>query len=72
MDMNRNIYEGWTPQDFVEALQPQLDTIMSGRSWKKPFETKEDLYEWIKENQPYYKRPIKEVNQYFSKRYNLW
>lgn len=71
LNMQRDVYEGWTPTDFVMQLQPQLDMIMTGQSWLQPFKTKKDLVAWIKENQPYYKKPIPEVNTYFAKRYNL-
>ena len=70
-DMNRNVWEGWTPQDFINELEPSLDVIMEGKSWQKKFENKKDMVEWIKSNQPYYKKSIPEVNNYFTKKYNL-
>lgn len=70
-DMNRNVWEGWTPQDFIDELEPSLEVIMKGQSWQKPFTNKKDMVEWIKDNQPYYKKSIKEVNDYFAKKYNL-
>lgn len=70
-DMHRNVHEGWTPYDFIVHLQPQLDIIMSGQSWLRPFTSKKDMAVWIKDNQPYYKKPIPEVNTYFAKRYSL-
>lgn len=70
-DMNRNVWEGWTPQDFINELEPSLSVIMEGKSWQKKFENKKDMVEWIKSNQPYYKKSIPEVNNYFAKKYNL-
>lgn len=70
-NLNRNVWEGWTPQDFINDLMPSFDMIMSGQSWKKPFKTKEEIKEWCKENQPYYKKAIPEVNNFFIKRANL-
>ena len=67
-DMNRNVWEGWTPQDFINELEPSLDVIMEGKSWQKKFENKKDMVEWIKSNQPYYKKSIPEVNNYFTKK----
>lgn len=67
--LNREIWEGWTAQDFVKHLEPEIQCIMSGQSWKKPFQTKEELIAYIQDNQPYYKKPIPEVNQYFINRY---
>lgn len=70
-DMNRNVWEDWTPQDFINELEPSLSVIMEGKSWQKKFENKKDMVEWIKSNQPYYKKSIPEVNNYFAKKYNL-
>lgn len=65
------IWEGWTVLDFVEALDDNLRLIMVGRSWRKPFTTKEQLKLWCMDNQPYYKKHIPEVVDYFAKVYNL-
>ena len=35
--IDKHIWEGWTVKDFIEALKPELDLIMTGRSWRKPF-----------------------------------
>ena len=70
-NMNRNVCEGWTPVDFIRELQPTLDLIMQGNSYIRPFTTKKDMTKWIVDNQPYYKKPISEVNSYFAKRYGL-
>lgn len=40
IDLQKHIWEGWTVGDFVERLAPELDRIMSGRSWRRPFTTK--------------------------------
>ena len=37
--MTKHIWEGWTVQDFVDALEPQFRQIMSGGSWQSPFKT---------------------------------
>ncbi|MFI3115324.1 MAG: hypothetical protein R3Y12_04190 [Clostridia bacterium] len=70
-DLNRNIWEGWTPRDFIDSIQSSLDMVMSGNSWRKPFENKEDLCRYIAEEQPYYKEKILEVEEYFISRYKL-
>ena len=69
--MDRHIWEGWTVRDFIEALQPQLDMIMGGKSWKKPLSTKAELTKWCADNQPYYKKAIPEVVQFFADRYEI-
>lgn len=69
--VNREVWEGWTVRDFIEALEPQADMIMSGRSWHKPFRTREELKAWCGDNQPYYKKPVPEVVAFFAKKYRL-
>ena len=69
--LNKEIYEGWTVGDFIENLQPQADMIMNGNSWKQPFKTKAELRKWVGENQPYYKKPVPDVVNYFAERYGL-
>ena len=68
---NRVVWEGWTVRNFIEDMQWQLDMIMKGESYIRPFMTKKELVEFVKDNQPYYKKSIPEVNEYFAKRYNL-
>ena len=71
IDTSRHIWEGWTVQDFIDSLQPQLDIIMAGRSWRKPLQSRDDLEAWCADNQPYYKKPILEVVQFFVDRYGI-
>lgn len=71
INLTRMIWEGWTAQDFVNELQPQLDMIMHGQSWQQPFTTKTQLKEACRDMQPYYKKHIPEVVSYFAKRYGL-
>jgi hypothetical protein len=65
VNMNKHIWEGWTVGSFIEELEPQFNQIMSGGSWKKPFKTKEEVKAWCMDNQPYYKKNIPEVVNYF-------
>lgn len=58
MDLERNIYEGWRPIDFINELEPSFIAIMSGQSWHKPFKTSNELKKWCMDNQPYYKKHI--------------
>lgn len=68
---DREVWEGWTVRNFIEDMEWQLDSIMNGESYIRPFKTKKELVEHIKDVQPYYKKSIPEVNEYFAKRYNL-
>ena len=69
--LQREVWEGWTVQDFIDEMSPQVDMIMRGESWIKPFETKAELVKYLKDNQPYYKKSIPGVNSYFAKKYGL-
>lgn len=70
-NLQREVWEGWTVQDFIDNLSDTIEMIMSNKSYIKPFKTKADMAKFIKENQPYYKKPIREVNDYFAKKYGL-
>ena len=69
--MNKVIYEGWTAQDFINVLEPQLDMIQNGQSWMNTMSTRLEIKNWCMDNQPYYKKYIKKVVDYFCKRYNI-
>jgi hypothetical protein len=64
-NLQRHIWEGWTPQDFIDELEPTFNQIMNGFSWQKPFRDREELKEWCMYQQPYYKKYIPEVVDYF-------
>lgn len=68
---NKEIYEGWTVQDFIDELEPQVAMIMNGQSWKKPFSSRKELADFCKDNQSYYKKAIPEVVKYFADKYGL-
>lgn len=70
-NIDREVWEGWTVRNFIDEICGELDMIMTGGSFIEPFKTKEELAAYIKDAQPYYKKSIPEVNEYFAKRYNL-
>lgn len=71
IDFNRHIWEGWTVGDFISELEPQLDAIMSDEGWHPDFRSRDDLKCWCMDNQPYYKKYIPEVVNYFAQKYNI-
>ena len=71
MNLQREVWEGWTVQNFINELSEEIDMIMRGESWELPFKTKAELAKYTKENQPYYKKTIPEVNTYFANKYGL-
>lgn len=71
MNLNKEIWEGWTVQAFIDELEWSIKSIMSGQSWQAKFQSKAELKLWCMDNQPYYKKHIPEVVNYFAKLYNL-
>lgn len=71
IDFDKYIYEGWKVRDFINELEPQVLMIMRGQSWKCPFKDRDDLKKWCMDNQPYYKKYIPEVVNYFAQEYNI-
>jgi hypothetical protein len=71
MNNTKHVWEGWTVQCFIDELEPSFNQIVNGNSWMKPFKTKEEVKEWCKDNQPYYKKHIPDVYNYFIKKSNL-
>ena len=70
-NMEKHIWEGWRVIDFIEFLQPSINMIYSNNSWQKPFKDRQELKEWCINNQPYYKKYIPEVVDYFSEMHNI-
>lgn len=70
-DMNKHIWEGWTVAAFIDELSWQIAMIMNGEATRKPFKNKQELADWCRDNQSYYKKRIPEVNNYFAQKYNL-
>ena len=70
LNLDRNVWEGWTPRMFIEELEPELDQIMAGNSWRR-IRTREELKLYCIDNQPYYKKHIPEVVGYFAEKYGL-
>lgn len=71
INLDRHIGEGWTVKHFIESLSLQVEMIQSGRSWQKPIKTKLEMKAWCVDNQPYYKKHIPEVVDYFCEKYDL-
>ena len=68
MSNNKHIWEGWTVQSFIDELEPTFNMIMDNQSWQKPFTSKEEIKKWCMDQQPYYKKHIPEVVNYFIKK----
>ena len=68
IDYNKHIWEGWTVQDFITDLEPIFNQIQSGNSWINPLKDEDKLKHWLMHEQPYYKKHIPEVFQYFKQK----
>ena len=61
MIKDRHIWEGWHVSDFIEDLNVRFSN--------QNFKSKEELKQWCKNEQPYYKKHIPEVYKHFL---NKW
>ena len=73
MNRDKHIWEGWTVGDFIDDIEPSFDTIQNGNDWglNTRFKDKSDLKKWVKDEQPYYKKHIPEVYNYFLNKSGL-
>jgi hypothetical protein len=70
--LNKHIWEGWTVQDFIDELEPTLDRMQTTDFSCLPYiKNRAQLKAHCMSNQPYYKKYIKEVVDYFAEKYNI-
>jgi len=68
MNRDKHIYEGWTVGDFIDDIEPGFNYRSKySNFWK----SKEDLKKWVASEQPFYKKHIPEVYNYFLKKSGL-
>jgi hypothetical protein len=60
MSNDRHIWEGWTVNDFINELEITFPY--------QKFSTKQEVKNWCKSEQPYYKKHIPEVAKHFIKK----
>ena len=63
MGNDRHIWEGWTVNDFIKELEITFPY--------QNFKTKDDVKQWCKSEQPYYKKHIPEVAKHFIQKTGL-
>jgi hypothetical protein len=71
MNLEKHIWEGWLVKDFINELDDLVSIAVSGESHFKTIATKQQLKEFCMDNQPYYKKHIPEVVDYFAKQYQI-
>jgi hypothetical protein len=58
INMNKHIWEGWTVSDFIESLDIEF-------KYHPKFKSRDEVKKWAMENQPYYKKYIPDVVDYY-------
>ena len=43
LNYKKEVWEGWTVQDFIDSLQTEIAMIMGGSSYLKPLKARENL-----------------------------
>lgn len=71
INFEKHVSEGWTVGDFIEDLEPMVNMIMNNQNIQKPFKDRNELKLWCMDNQPYYKKYIPEVVNYFAIKYGI-
>lgn len=70
----KHIWEGWRVVDFINELEPTLDSIMDfseSRVYCEPrFTTKAEIKDWVRNHLPYTTKALNEVTKYFVDKYN--
>ena len=61
MNNNKHIWEGWTVQDFIDELEVTFPY--------QTFNNNQEVKDWCKSEQPYYKKNIPEVANHFITKY---
>jgi len=65
MNLKKHIWEGWLVEDFINELELPIKLSIHRIT------TKKELKEFCKDNQPYYKKHIPDVVNYFANKYKL-
>lgn len=65
--LTRPLGGGVTPASILTQLEPLADRIMM----EKPFESRDSLIVWCRDNQTGYKKTVPEVVAYLSRRYGI-
>lgn len=68
INFNKEIWEGWRVKDFIDYIEPFIDARINSIHAPK---NKKELAKLCAEEQPYYKKVIPDVVDYFSNKYNI-
>jgi hypothetical protein len=68
MNRDKHIWEGWTVGDFIDDIEV---TFNYRSKYSNFWKSKEELKKWVASEQPYYKKHIPEVYNYFLQKSGL-
>ena len=68
INRDKHIWEGWTVGDFIDDIEV---TFNYRSKYSNFWKSKEDLKKWVASEQPYYKKHIPEVYNYFLQKTGL-
>ena len=73
MNRDKHIWEGWTVGCFIDDINPMFRMIQNKYipTHIESFKSRQELKNWVKDNQPYYKKHIPEVYNYFLQKSGL-
>lgn len=66
--LDKDVWEGWTPRNFIDEIEWFVENDIEYEA--KPI-TRATISRITSYHQPYYKKPIKEVVDYFCKKHNI-
>ena len=64
INLNKHVWEGWTVGDFINELELSFNLNQKNNTFK--LKNRDEVKKWCMDNQPYYKKYIKEVVDYFT------
>ncbi len=68
IDRDKHIWEGWTVGDFIDDIEV---TFNYRSKYSNFWKSKAELKKWVAQEQPYYKKHIPEVYNYFLQKSGL-
>lgn len=68
---SKHIWEGWTVRDFINDIEYSVDITINDYKSRGIVITKDIISRITSDQQPYYKRVIPDVVNYFCNKYNV-
>lgn len=71
VNYSKHIWEGWTVRDFINDIEYSVDITINDYKSRGIIITKDIIARITSDQQPYYKRVIPDVVNYFCNKYNI-